>query len=83
MGMGRKYALRRIYGLLQRAEEHLQKLAESPSLYDDAHWRHEVNNWIEQMEAVLPHVGKKTSGYWEQVFERMKSHATPPDDAVS
>lgn len=79
MGMGRKRALERIHGLVERVQEHLEKLRAKPSLYDDQHWRYEMNNWLRQMEEVLPHVGKKTSRYWQSVFDEIKRSANQVD----
>ena len=81
MGMGRQKALDRIRGLLARVEGHMEKLTATPSLYDDQHWRHEMRNWLEQMEAVLPHVGKKTSAYWQEIFEDLRRKAGQRDNS--
>lgn len=79
MGMSRKHALERIEGLIGPAIEHLEKLKARPSLYDDQHWRHEMNNWLRQMEEVLPHVGKKTAQYWQKILDSIKRTANETD----
>ncbi|MCI0684256.1 MAG: hypothetical protein L0Y71_19270 [Gemmataceae bacterium] len=79
MGMSRKHALKRIEGLIGRAAEHLEKLKAKPSLYDDQHWRHEMNNWLRQMEEVLPHVGTKTAQYWQDIFNSIKRASNETD----
>jgi hypothetical protein len=64
MGISRKDALKRIAGIAFRVQQHLDKLSAAELTLDDAHWQHETRNWIDQIEAVLPHVGQKTSLEW-------------------
>ena len=64
MGISRKDALRRLEGLAPRVVEHLGYLAEEPDSQDVPHWKHEIRNWVAQMEEVLHAVGKKTEARW-------------------
>jgi hypothetical protein len=36
-------------------------------------WKHEAQNWLQQMEEMLPHVGKKTSAEWRSIIEERKT----------
>jgi hypothetical protein len=62
--MSRQKALERLAGFTPRVEEHLAKIAANPGHSSVRHWKQEVDNWLNQMEAVLPHVGKKTAAQW-------------------
>ena len=64
MAMSRKDALKRLNGLTPKIEEHLQKIANDPMSRDLPHWTREVENWIRQMEKVLPYIGDKTAAEW-------------------
>jgi len=64
MAIGRAEALKRLQSLTPRIEEHLAKIADNPGHSSIPHWCHEVSNWLNQMEAMLPHVGKKTAAEW-------------------
>jgi hypothetical protein len=57
--MSRADALKRLNGLAAKVEDHLAKLAQSPASRDVPHWRREINNWIRQMEEVLPMRARK------------------------
>ncbi|MBY0524098.1 MAG: hypothetical protein K2R98_11905 [Gemmataceae bacterium] len=64
--MSRRDALKRLIGLQARVEEHLALLATEPASPAATHWRSEVRNWLSQMLAMLPHVGRRTSEEWTQ-----------------
>ena len=66
MAISRKDALRRLAGLAPRIVEHLEYLTEQPDSRDVSHWKHEIRNWIAQMEEVLHAVGKKTEAKWRE-----------------
>ena len=66
MSLGRKQALKRLHGLAKRVREHLEYLANEPAAQAVSHWRQEIRGWLEQMEGVLPHVGKKTARDWQR-----------------
>ena len=68
--MRRKDALRRLNGLSPQVEEHLGKIRDNPSGPDVPHWVTEIENWIRQMEAVLPYVGDKTAAEWTARIEQ-------------
>ena len=51
-------------GLSPRVEEHLEKIATNPESPSVSHWMHEVDDWLLQMEGMVPHVGKKTAAEW-------------------
>jgi uncharacterized protein YaaR (DUF327 family) len=66
MGISRKNALKRLRGLAPRILQHLEYLADDPESQDVSHWKHEIRNWITQMEEVLHAVGEKTGAQWRE-----------------
>jgi cob(I)alamin adenosyltransferase len=61
----RKRALNRLEKFALRMDEHLSKIASDRGHSSSAHWKHEVRNWLRQMQEELPHVGKKTATQWQ------------------
>jgi hypothetical protein len=64
--VNRKDALKRLDGLAPQVEEHLAKMAATPRSRSVPHWRKEVASWLEQMDRLLPALGKKTAAGWEE-----------------
>jgi hypothetical protein len=62
--MRRAKALERLEGLAPQVVKHLAKIAGNPEGREVPHWIKEISNWLNQMEAVLPYVGKKTGAQW-------------------
>jgi hypothetical protein len=77
MAIPRKRALERLGSFAVRVEEHLAKIAANPGHSSVPHWGHEVRNWLEQMEEMLRHVGKKTSGEWQP---RIQAYRAAPEE---
>jgi hypothetical protein len=72
MAINRKKALERLGGLLPRVEEHLAKIAENPGDIHIPHWTHEVNDWLRQMEEMVPHVGTKSGARWSAIIDDLR-----------
>ncbi len=70
--MNRKRALKRLDGLAPVVEEHLDKIRNNPASQDVPHWTREVEGWICQIEALLPHLGQKTADGWASRIEGWK-----------
>jgi hypothetical protein len=64
MAISQAKALERLEAFVPRVEGHLAKIAENPEHSSIPYWSHEVTTWLNQMEAMLPHVGKKTAADW-------------------
>ena len=73
MAISRKDALKRLNGLALRVREHLHFLEEEPDSQDAAHWRGETRSWLDQMEAMLVHVGKTTGAHWAEKIAQWRS----------
>jgi hypothetical protein len=73
MAISRQRALERLMKNAEVIESHLAKLRRDPGHPAAAHWRHEVRNWIAQMERMVPHVGKKTGAEWRLRIETFQS----------
>jgi hypothetical protein len=73
MGISRKDALKRLLALVPKVEEHLAKISRNPNGRDVPHWIKEIKGWISQMEAMLPHVGDRTSAEWQASIDGWKA----------
>jgi hypothetical protein len=65
MAIPRKHALERVQSLALVVEEHLAKIQTNPGQSSIPHWEREIRNWLQQMEELLTHVGKKTAAEWQ------------------
>jgi hypothetical protein len=73
MAISRKQALRKILGLVDEVERHFAKLEAMPDSRDAPHFRQELTNWLNQMEAMVSHVGKKTGAQWQARIEEWRA----------
>jgi hypothetical protein len=73
MAISRKEALKTMNGLVPQVERHLAKIATQPGHSSIPHWRHEVRIWLQQMQKVLPHVGKKTAAAWQERIQEYEA----------
>jgi hypothetical protein len=76
MSIDRRRALGRLEALGRKVQEHLDKIAAEPEARAAIHWRREVENWLTQMERMVPHVGKKTGAVWAARITQWRSQ--PP-----
>ena len=72
IAMTRKRALKRLQGLAPQVEAHLEKIRQNPTSREAPHWRKEADVWIQQMENMLPYVGRNTREEWEQRIENWR-----------
>jgi hypothetical protein len=83
MAQSRKQALKHLHGWLRQVECHLEILAANPGDQATRHHQHEACNWLNQMEGVLRHVGKKTAAEWEARIrayrEALERSSTEPE----
>lgn len=75
MARGRKRALERLNGLAARVQEHLEKLSAEPDAWDVSHWKGEIKNWLNQMDKLIPQLGKKTGQLWAEPIAHWRSQA--------
>lgn len=71
--ISRQQALKIMGGLSIQVEIHLRKIANEPDSQAAKHWRSEVENWINEIERLSTHVGKKTQVEWAEVIENWRS----------
>jgi hypothetical protein len=72
MAISRKAALERLNGFAQQIELHLTKLASESTGQPSLHWRGEVRQFIDEMERMLPHVGRRTASEWKSRIDAYK-----------
>jgi hypothetical protein len=65
MSRKRKDALDKIESHVAEVERHLGRVLAEPGHSSRNKWASEALGWLLQMEALLPHVGKKTSAEWQ------------------
>jgi hypothetical protein len=70
MAIRRKDALKTLQGLAPQVDAHLEKIAAKPGHSSLSKWKGEIRTWLQQMEDLLPHVGKKTATAWQERLER-------------
>jgi RHS repeat-associated protein len=73
MAVSRKTAIARLEGLAPQVEEHLAEIAAEPESQCVLHWTKEIETFMNQMNDMLPHVGKKTAQEWMAKIEGYKS----------
>lgn len=78
MAIGRQRALNRLESLRARVEEHLAKIAAEPESQAVGHWRKEVTEWLNEMERLVPHLGKKTGAEWSALVARRRAQLGGP-----
>jgi hypothetical protein len=61
VGISRKNALARINSLINRIVEHLSFLQDEIFSIAYHHWRHEILNWIAEVEFLARVVGRRTA----------------------
>lgn len=59
MAVHRNEALKRLAGLTEQVELHLEIINANPGDPSTEHHQNEIRNWLRTMEAVLLHVGEK------------------------
>jgi hypothetical protein len=65
MSRKRKAAISKIESLTPQVERHLQRVLSQPEHSSRGKWVGEILGWLQQMEELLPHVGKKTAAEWQ------------------
>jgi hypothetical protein len=73
MALPRKRGLKRLHSFASRVEEHLAKIRREPTHEAVLHWMGEIDNWLGQMEELLPHVGQKTAREWQARIRAFRS----------
>jgi hypothetical protein len=73
MGFGRKDALKRLYGLDEQVSDHLRVIQSQPEARALNHWIGEVRSWLQQLEEMIRHVGKKTGAQWKAQIDNYRT----------
>ena len=81
IAISRKDALRRLAGLAPQVEAHLEKVARDPESEAVPHWTGEIHTFLDQMRALLPHVGRKTRATWLKRLEGYREALGESGDA--
>lgn len=50
--------------LAPRVDDHIDKIGAEEESIDLSHWRGEAENWVAQIEAMLPYIGERTGEEW-------------------
>jgi hypothetical protein len=81
VSIGRRRALERLEAYSLQVEEHLLKITNDPDDRSAAHWIHEVQSWLTQMDDLVRHVGGKTGAAWSARIETWQFHLARSSDA--
>jgi hypothetical protein len=76
MAMSRAKALERAEGQVFELENHFNKIArniDNPGCRTINHWKGEIRSFIQNIEDVIPHMGKKTGAEWATRVAEWKS----------
>jgi RHS repeat-associated protein len=75
--MERAKALERCNKHATSIREHYQKIEDNPLSRDRAHWLGEIKGWLEQIDSLTRHLGKKTGEHWSKIhseyYKKFKS----------
>lgn len=55
-----------------RINEHLQYIKNEPGSQAVGHWRTEIRGWINQIDDLVRHMGKKTGNEWTEIIARWR-----------
>ena len=70
--IGRAKAVERATELGNRINEHLQYIKNEPGSQAVGHWRTEIRGWINQIDNLVRHMGKKTGNEWTEIIARWR-----------
>ena len=73
MSRRRKDALAKIASYIPDMQRHLDRILANPEHSSRNKWKSEALGWILQMEALIPHVGKKTAAEWQARIARWRA----------
>jgi len=68
--LSRSDAIKRVEGLAEKINEHLNFIRDEPGARAVNHWKGEIRGWIGQIDDVLRHMGKKTGKEWAENIGR-------------
>jgi len=81
MSRKRKDALAKIVNLIPTMDRHLERILANPEHSSRNKWKAEALGWIHQMEAMIPHVGKKTAAEWQARIDKWRATLEAIPDA--